>query len=142
MSRNRVVGGVVAMLFVMVGVIGVGVIGVRTQAYAESNTLQRPGIALEIRPVADAPDMMVAEVTMTDLGTGQVVASPRVRFKRGQTAAVKHGYQDANGRDYLIEITVGVTVDGKVGTYTATTRTGASSEGISQTQSVAFHLSE
>jgi hypothetical protein len=125
-------------------VLVLALVGARAQASAESNALQRPGIALEIRPLADVPDMMVAEVTITDLGTGQVVASPRVRFKKGQTATIRHGTQDANGRDCLIEITVGVTTDGKVGTYTytATTPTGTSGEGIAQTQTVAFHLSD
>ena len=112
------------------------------QTAEKTSGLERTGIALHIRPAADAPGLMVAEATITDLADARVIALPTVRFKKGEPALVKHGYQGPDGRDHLIEITIRVTPDGKEASYTATTRRGQAPSDIDQTQTVTFHLSD
>jgi hypothetical protein len=135
--RQTVVPAVAAGLLVVAALLGV-----QRKGVAGFSGPVPLGIELDVRPAADAPDEMIAQAKLKDLTTGRVFSTPVVQFKKGQTSQIRQGIAGFAG-GVLLEINVGVTPDGKVATYTATTQVGiADGNSLRQTQAVTFDLAE
>ena len=81
----------------------------------------RIGSEVSISP-SDTPGIMICEVTITDLATGEILSSPRVTFKPGQPATIRSGVKmspDSN-EEYYILMEVVVSEDAKSASYTST----------------------
>ena len=75
-----------------------------------------PGFALEIKiaPRESAPGHFLCEATVTDLGTGKVVAAPRIEFLQGKSSTTIS--DDATGRRD-VQLTAGVEGNATRATY-------------------------
>jgi len=84
---------------------------------AAAGLMERPSIEIAVHPVADKPNQYECKATVSDLATGQVVATPRVRSVRGETATIKQGFVGSGGVLQVVEVILLVSTDGRSATY-------------------------
>jgi hypothetical protein len=104
------------------------------------------GIAVVVEPSKDEPGLLRAEVELKDVETGNVFATPYALFKRGETGRIVqeiHGLPELRYQGWArIEVSVGVSPDGKTARYTARTQVGFNeNDSVLQTQGASFRVS-